>query len=74
MPASLTIQQNLEGNKCRTAVAILRLVTRQKTVVDLFISYLLERNKRIKEDLADQLFISSEKRLIQTVFLLARYY
>jgi CRP/FNR family cyclic AMP-dependent transcriptional regulator len=40
---------------------------------DLFISYMLTRNIRIEEDLVDQLFNSSEKRLARTLLLLARY-
>ena len=38
-----------------------------------FITYILERNIRIEEDLIDQLFNSSEKRLARTLLLLARY-
>ena len=40
---------------------------------DRFISYMVERNIRIEEDLIDQLFNSSEKRLARTLLLLARY-
>ena len=40
---------------------------------DRFISYMLSRNIRIEEDLVDQLFNSSEKRLARTLLLLARY-
>src|ERR1700681_3461970 len=40
---------------------------------DRFITYMLERNVRIEEDLIDQLFNSSEKRLARTLLLLARY-
>jgi CRP/FNR family cyclic AMP-dependent transcriptional regulator len=40
---------------------------------DRFITYMLERNIRIEEDLIDQLFNSSEKRLARTLLLLARY-
>jgi CRP-like cAMP-binding protein len=36
-------------------------------------SYVLSRNIRIEEDLIDQLFNSSEKRLARTLLLLARY-
>jgi CRP/FNR family cyclic AMP-dependent transcriptional regulator len=38
-----------------------------------FIAHLLTRNIRIEEDLIDQLFNSSEKRLARTLLLLARY-
>ena len=40
---------------------------------DRFISYMLSRNIRIEENLVDQLFNSSEKRLARTLLLLARY-
>jgi CRP/FNR family transcriptional regulator, cyclic AMP receptor protein len=40
---------------------------------DRFISHMLLRNIRIEEDLIDQLFNSSEKRLARTLLLLARY-
>jgi CRP/FNR family transcriptional regulator, cyclic AMP receptor protein len=40
---------------------------------DLFIAHMLSRNIRIEEDLVDQLFNSSEKRLARTLLLLARY-
>jgi CRP/FNR family cyclic AMP-dependent transcriptional regulator len=39
----------------------------------LFISYLLARNIRIEEDLVDQLFNSSEKRLARLLLLLANF-
>ena len=40
---------------------------------ELFIAYLLARNSRIEEDLVDQLFNSSEKRLARTLLLLANF-
>lgn len=40
---------------------------------DRFISHMLARNTRIEEDLIDQLFNSSEKRLARALLLLARY-
>ena len=40
---------------------------------DRFIAYMLARNLRVEEDLIDQLFNSSEKRLARTLLLLARY-
>ena len=39
----------------------------------MFVAHLLSRNIRIEEDLVDQLFNSSEKRLARTLLLLARY-
>ena len=43
------------------------------SISDRFISHMLTRNIRIEEDLIDQLFNSSEKRLARTLLLLARY-
>jgi CRP/FNR family cyclic AMP-dependent transcriptional regulator len=40
---------------------------------DAFITYMLQRNIRIEDDLIDQLFNSSEKRLARALLLLARY-
>jgi CRP-like cAMP-binding protein len=40
---------------------------------DCFVAYMLARNIRIEQDLVDQLFNSSEKRLARTLLLLARY-
>ena len=40
---------------------------------ELFMAYLLSRNVRIEEDLVDQLFNSSEKRLARILLLLARF-
>jgi CRP/FNR family transcriptional regulator, cyclic AMP receptor protein len=40
---------------------------------DRFLAHMLTRNIRIEEDLVDQLFNSSEKRLARTLLLLARY-
>lgn len=40
---------------------------------DLFMQHLLRRNSRVEEDLVDQLFNSSEKRLARTLLLLANF-
>jgi CRP-like cAMP-binding protein len=45
----------------------------QHELSDLFINFVLTRNIRIEEDLIDQLFNSTEKRLARTLLLLARY-
>ena len=50
-----------------------RLLQEQPELSTLFIAYMLTRNIRIEEDLVDQLFNSSEKRLARTLLLLARY-
>ena len=46
---------------------------REQTLSDKFVAYLLSRNIRYEEDLVDQLFNSSEKRLARILLLLARF-
>lgn len=46
---------------------------REHEFSDLFVAYLLARNIRYEEDLVDQLFNSSEKRLARLLLLLARF-
>ena len=50
-----------------------QLLHDQPTMADRFIAHMLARNIRIEEDLIDQLFNSSEKRLARALLLLARY-
>jgi CRP-like cAMP-binding protein len=50
-----------------------KVLHEQHTLSDRFITFMLARNIRIEEDLIDQLFNSSEKRLARTLLLLARY-
>ncbi len=45
----------------------------QHALSDIFVAYLLSRNTRIQEDLVDQLFNSSEKRLARALLLLAQF-
>ncbi len=52
---------------------MVRVLHAEHEFSDRFISYMLSRNIRIEEDLVDQLFNSSEKRLARTLLLLARY-
>jgi len=52
---------------------MVRLLHQQHAMSDRFIAHMLSRNIRIEEDLIDQLFNSSEKRLARTLLLLARY-
>jgi len=52
---------------------MVRLLHKQHSLSDRFITHMLARNIRIEEDLVDQLFNSSEKRLARTLLLLARY-
>jgi len=50
-----------------------RLLHEERTFSDRFLAHMLGRNIRIEEDLVDQLFNSSEKRLARALLLLARY-
>ncbi|HTX13693.1 MAG TPA: Crp/Fnr family transcriptional regulator [Candidatus Baltobacteraceae bacterium] len=52
---------------------MIRVLHSEHEFSDRFIAYMLSRNIRIEEDLVDQLFNSSEKRLARTLLLLARY-
>jgi CRP-like cAMP-binding protein len=52
---------------------MIRLLHEEPALADRFISHVLSRNIRIEEDLVDQLFNSSEKRLARALLLLARY-
>ena len=52
---------------------MLRVLREEHALSDRFIAHLLGRNIRIEEDLIDQLFNSSEKRLARALLLLARY-
>src|SRR6476660_3839194 len=74
-----------QGQRMATATAIMnctvlsvekqemvRQLHAQPTFADRFLTHMLTRNIRIEEDLIDQLFNSSEKRLARTLLLLAR--
>ncbi len=63
-PASILV---IEKNE------MMRVLHSEHALSDRFMSYILSRNIRIEEDLIDQLFNSSEKRLARTLLLLARY-
>jgi CRP-like cAMP-binding protein len=52
---------------------MIRVLRTEHALSDLFITHVLTRNIRIEEDLVDQLFNSSEKRLARALLLLARY-
>ncbi len=52
---------------------MLKVLHEQHDLSDRFITFMLARNIRVEEDLIDQLFNSSEKRLARTLLLLARY-
>jgi CRP/FNR family cyclic AMP-dependent transcriptional regulator len=51
----------------------IRVLHEEHEFSDRFIAHMLARNIRVEEDLIDQLFNSSEKRLARTLLLLARY-
>jgi CRP/FNR family transcriptional regulator, cyclic AMP receptor protein len=87
-PGDFFGEQGLAGHPIRLTAAIavtativliiptpqmIRLLHEQHVFSDRFISHMLARNIRIEEDLVDQLFNSSEKRLARALLLLARY-
>src|SRR5258708_10153746 len=63
-PTTLLVMQKEE---------LLRVLHVEHELSDHFISYMLAHNIRVEEDLIDQLFNSSEKRLARALLLLARY-
>jgi CRP-like cAMP-binding protein len=56
-----------------TKVEITGAIHAQPAFAELFIAHLLARNSRVEEDLVDQLFNSSEKRLARTLLILANF-
>jgi CRP/FNR family transcriptional regulator, cyclic AMP receptor protein len=53
--------------------AMMEVLHKEHTFSDMFVGYLLTRNIRYEEDLVDQLFNSSEKRLARVLLLLAHF-
>jgi CRP/FNR family cyclic AMP-dependent transcriptional regulator len=53
--------------------SMMDVLHREQTFSDMFVAYLLTRNIRYEEDLVDQLFNSSEKRLARVLLLLAHF-
>jgi CRP/FNR family transcriptional regulator, cyclic AMP receptor protein len=49
------------------------VIHRERAFSDMFVAYLLTRNIRYEEDLIDQFFNSSEKRLARVLLLLAQF-
>ena len=74
---SLRIATTTAIEECRltviTKAAMLATLHNQPKFSELFMAYLLTRNSRIEEDLIDQLFNSSEKRLARLLLLLANF-
>src|SRR5208282_1830205 len=56
-----------------TKADITRVIHEEPAFAELFIAHLLARNLRVEEDLVDQLFNSSEKRLARVLLLLANF-
>src|SRR6266487_1725161 len=54
-------------------LAMMQALHREHAFSDMFVAYLLARNIRYEEDLVDQLFNSSEKRLARVLLMLARF-
>ncbi len=52
---------------------MVRVLHDEPTFSEMFVAHLLIRNSRVEEDLVDQLFNSSEKRLARTLLLLANF-
>jgi CRP-like cAMP-binding protein len=53
--------------------AMMEVLHREHALSDMFVAYLLTRNIRYEEDLVDQLFNSSEKRLARILLLMAHF-
>jgi CRP/FNR family cyclic AMP-dependent transcriptional regulator len=53
--------------------AIVRVLSAEPKFSEMFVAYLLARNARVEEDLVDQLFNSSEKRLARVFLLMANF-
>ena len=53
--------------------SMMEVLHREHAFADMFVTYLLTRNIRYEEDLVDQLFNSSEKRLARVLLLLAHF-
>ena len=58
---------------CISKTEIIDVIHKEAAFAELFIAHLLTRNSRVEEDLVDQLFNSSEKRLARTLLLLANF-
>jgi CRP/FNR family transcriptional regulator, cyclic AMP receptor protein len=52
---------------------MLKALSQEQTLSEVFVAFLLARNARVQEDLIDQLFNSSEKRLARVLLLLAQF-
>lgn len=69
-----TASAMVESAVMRVAKAeMIRLLRKEREFAAIFTAHLLTRNSRVEEDLVDQLFNSSEKRLARTLLLLANF-
>ena len=71
-PSKITIGE-IVANGAVLEFALRKPDKREQTFSDMFVAYLLTRNIRYEEDLVDQLFNSSEKRLARILLLLAHF-
>jgi CRP/FNR family transcriptional regulator, cyclic AMP receptor protein len=71
-PASVSAVEDVSLVRIEKA-AMIRLLHEEPRFTELFMAYLLTRSIRIQEDLVDQLFNSSEKRLARVLLLLAHF-
>jgi CRP/FNR family cyclic AMP-dependent transcriptional regulator len=58
---------------CVEKSALVRVLREESAFSEMFVSHLLRRTIRVEEDLVDQLFNSSEKRLARALLLLANF-
>jgi CRP/FNR family cyclic AMP-dependent transcriptional regulator len=69
-----TVKTMTESQVVRVSKAeMVRVLQGEPRFAELFMTHLLTRNSRVEEDLVDQLFNSSEKRLAHTLLLLANF-
>jgi len=74
-PVRLATATTMERSRIRVVPKeqMIGLLHKQHQLSDRFIAFLLARNSRLEEDLVDQLFNASEKRLARALLLLARF-
>lgn len=70
--ASATAMSETEAMRV-DKMEMIRVLHEEPSFAEMFMAHLLTRNSRIEEDLVDQLFNSSEKRLARTLLLLANF-
>jgi CRP-like cAMP-binding protein len=76
MVSQSALQQQPQWNCLITSItrkALLAVLRKEPKFSELFVTYLVTRSNRIEEDLVDQLFNSSEKRLARLLLLLANF-